>query len=119
MVKVDGVEVPTTYEEAVSALAEAHGEHHGPGTVIYRCDDLGDRENGDPSTPVRLLEVNRRFPSTRGQELRPIAFGRARDFPFPSAIILASSADLERLHAGQLRLPDGWHLAPLQQVWPR
>jgi hypothetical protein len=118
MVRQQEVETPETYEDAVRLLAEAHGDGHGPGTEIYRCDGADKQADGGAGGTVRLLEVNRRFPSARREELRATEFGRARDFPYKSAIVLASPSDLERLRDGTLRLPDGWHFDAAKRVWP-
>jgi hypothetical protein len=118
MVQQRGVEVPTTYEEAVRILAEAHAAVHGPGTEIYRCDDPHSPAESDPPPRVCLLEVHRRFPSARSDQLRATQFGRARDFPFKSAVVLASSTDVDRLRDGTLRLPEGWHFDGDRRVWP-
>jgi len=118
MVTTHGVQIPTTYEKAVELLADAHGAHHGPGTEIYRCDGGHQETDGGTSVPVRLLEINHRFPSSR-KGFRPVTFGGASDFPFVSSVILASPADLDGLRAGNLALPAGWHFDPARKVWPR
>ena len=118
MVQQQEVETPETYEDAVRLLAEAHGEGHGPGTEIYRCDGTDEQADGDSSGTIRLLEVHRRFPSARREELRATEFGGARSFPYKSAIVLASPSDLERLGDGTLRLPEGWHFDAARRVWP-
>jgi hypothetical protein len=101
-----------TKSEIARMLADAHREIEPGISRIFRV--ISDREQ-DANEPVKLLEVN---PDTSPSGIVPIAFGAdPPDIPFPSVVIEVTEAELERIEAGSLLLPDGWQLSkpPLYQ----
>lgn len=68
---------------------------------VLLCSDNGD-------SVVRLLEVNSdAFPSG---SVEPFVFAPTAEVPLPVYIADVTPAEMERIRAGEIGLPDGWRL---------
>jgi hypothetical protein len=95
-------------ETVARELVLAHREQDPSVTAVYISPDPNGRE-------IRLIEVSTELVSTN--EIFPVRF-TARDdlgIPFPSTVVLISTAEWEALQAGELELPASWN-ANVQQL---
>ena len=99
--------VPTTYDEAVQALAGWHAYGESREFSVYACSD-------PRQETVRLIEVSPDFAATG--RASAFAFGRAPDFPFPSAVIQLTPDEWDQVQSGALPLPDGWEASQCSPV---
>lgn len=102
--------IPSTYEDAIIALARWHGESFDHDVKIFSVPDP-DRQQ------IRLIEVSDSFP-TPGPAL-PIPLGRSADFPFRSSVALATEADWQQIKNGVIEYPYSWDIQQARQVWPQ
>lgn len=102
--------VPKSYEEAVDTLARDHLSVDETIKEVWSFDDPARQV-------VRVVEVSDapELPPENG-EAAAYPFGKSRDFPFRSEIVLLTRTDWARVEAGTLRLPPGWMLANRRRV---
>jgi hypothetical protein len=101
--------IPQTYDEAVRTLARWHGEDESPPVAIFSFDD-------PEGMVVRLVEVSADFLAK--DQLWVVRFGASEEFPFDSAVALATPEEWEQIGQGGRALPDGWRFGEATQVWP-
>jgi hypothetical protein len=106
--------VPRSYEEAVAVLKRAHAEEADSDLAIYLFPDEPARE------VVRFVEVSASNPAEPpdSDTAWAVTFRGSADFPWMSSVILLTPEDWDRVRHGGLHLPDGWHQAKCQRVWP-
>jgi hypothetical protein len=97
-------DIPKTYEEAVRNLAAWQGDDEI--TIFYLPDPA--------ARVVRLVEISNSFGDNK--ELRPVAMGASPEFPFPSNVLLISTADWRRVKNGEKSLPAGWDPVQLKEL---
>ncbi len=92
-------------EEISRMLAAAHRKLEPTISRVFR---IHSSREGDPSEPLKLLEVNG---ATFASGILPIAFTAAPpDIPFPSVVVEVSAEEFDQVIAGTLRLPFDWSL---------
>lgn len=103
--------IPKTYEEAVMTLARWGGEAGADDLRIFAAEEMGDNV-------VRLIHVTEQFPDS--EEVSVYTFGASEEFPFQSALALATPEQWEAIRSlGERRgLPSVWRTANAHQVWP-
>lgn len=103
--------ISESYRITARKLADAHRAADPETRNIFLDPDPAARE-------IRLLEVSSSAPTTR--ELFPFAFTERRDLgiDFPSVVLLLSPIEWDEVQNGELRLPGGWDLNQLIEVFP-
>ena len=106
---VQADEIPQTYSDAVSLMTKWQGES-GPADVriFWFPDPAGES--------IRFVEVSGEFLATG--RVQPLPLGVSPEFPFRSAVALATPEEWERVERGELPLPEGWELESRRGVWP-
>ena len=98
-----------TYDEAIDSLAGWHGPDS-------RREDVEIYSFPSDDQIVRLLEISASHPGMG--EAWPVRFGKARDFPFISEIILVTPREWSNIQNKRMHLPPGWDLEGARKVWP-
>ena len=97
--------MPPSKEDVARALVGAHFEIE-PGlerVLVIRSTDWD-----DPSTPIKLLEINVNTLATGSVEA--YAFSPTADTPYPTRIAEITPAEYEQLQQNKLLLPRDWPL---------
>jgi hypothetical protein len=104
-------EIPKSYEDAVRLLGQWGGEAGADDLRIFAAEDVGDEM-------VRLIHVTDQFPDS--VRVSVYTFGASEEFPFRSALALASPDQWEvmRARGGYPGLPSEWKITNARQVWP-
>ena len=106
--------IPETdsYDAAVTKLAEWYADAHNI---------LGDLEIFEVPDPnkhtVQLIEISNSFPETG--DLWPVKLRATTDFPFESAVLIATKQEWEHVRQGSLPIAANWDLRTIRRVWPR
>ncbi len=92
----------TTKDEVARALAKAHAASEESVTKILR---LVSTAEGDPSEPIKLLELNTQTVPTG---IMPVFFGPSGTVPFPSVVVEVTDEEFAQVERQELKLPEGW-----------
>jgi len=101
--------IPRSYDDAVRLLARWHGEEQAFPLTIFAIPDPRHEE-------VRLIEVSDEFPQPG--PVVPILMGRSKEFPFRSAVALATEDEWRQLQRGEIELKEDWDISKATRVWP-
>jgi hypothetical protein len=96
----------TLKDDIARKLAVEHGHVESSIVQIFRI-LTSDQDEDNPAEPLKLLEVNR---DTSPSGIVPIAFGPARDVPFPSVIVEVTPDEFAMINRRELQLPAGWQV---------
>ena len=100
-------------DETAQLLTDAHFSLEMGIMQVFR---IRAKNESDPGTPVKLLEINDSSPAVG---IRPVGFGSdpRRGVAFPVVIVEITSEEFQQLRAKQFVLPDDWRIA--EELKPR
>ena len=100
------------YDHAIAELAGEHAHHHNV------LGDLTIFSLPDPKKQVvQLIEVSDSFPES--DDLWPVRMRATSDFPFESAVLIATRNEWTRVLKGSLQvLHCDWDFSQRQKVFP-
>ena len=91
-------------EKVAQDLAQAHFDSE---STVLRVLRLYSDKEGDPSEPIKLLEVNTATPSTG---IMPVYFGPSGQIPYASIVVEVTNDEFNEIQDGSRTLPHGWQI---------
>jgi hypothetical protein len=91
-------------------LAQRYTETEPSITVVFTIWDKRLHYEAQPSTPIKLLQVNRNAPPSG--VILPLGFDAAPSsgVPYPSVIMSVTPDEFSKIRSEELKLPRGWVL---------